>query len=90
MMATTMRMKMMTTKVETTMMALKKISRRKAAQAKREERAGVHQQASRLLQWAQPSSLRLPHHRFLHTLWTIQQKPSLVLGHLPPYKVQFQ
>ena len=88
--ATTMRMKMMTTKVETTMMALKKISRRKGAQATRERGAGVHQQASRLLRRAQPSSLRLPHHSFQHRVWTLQQKPSLVLGHMPPYKVQIQ
>ena len=88
MMATTMRTRMMTTttKMETKMTALKRTSRLKAAQAKR--RAEVHQQASRLLQQAQPSFFRLPHHSLLNRFCILQQNPPWALGNSPPSKVQ--
>ena len=90
MMATMMKKRMMMTtmKMLATMLALKTTSRMEAAQTKRVRRAEVHQPASRLLQRAQASFLRLLHGRLINSICILRQNPTLALGHTAPSKVQ--
>ena len=87
MMATMMRMRIMMM-MKTTRMALKTTSRMGPAQATRARRARMHQQASRLLQWARASFLRLPYHSLFSSICILRQDPSLTLGNPAQIKVQ--
>ena len=88
MMATMMRMRTMMMMKTTTMMALKTTSRMGPAQATRARRARMHQQASRLLQWAPASFLRLPYRSLFSSICILRQDPSLTLGNPAQTKVQ--
>ena len=48
----------------------------------------MHQQASRLLQWARASPLRLPYHSLFSSICILRQDPSLALGNPAQSKVQ--